>query len=503
MLNWLRRLLGDPQGTQQGSGAPAQREAGTFWSTHAAPQPGVRAADILDKIARTRPVAEGAQDGAEDTLKLRGGSYSNISETLAMWYASQGFIGHQMAAVVAQHWLVAKACRMPGRDAIRHGWDAVTVDGDALSPEAVKLLQRADRQMRLKWNLEQFVHMGRVFGVRVALFRVESEDLEYYEKPFNPDGVTQGSYRGIAQVDPYWMAPVLNQEASSNPASPSFYEPTWWQINGKRYHRSHLVIFRNDDLPDVLKPSYHYGGVPLPQKILERVYAAERVANEAPQLAQTKRTTVWKTDMAAFAAKGAAAVQKLLDWVGYRDNYGVKLGDKEGDEFQQFDTSLADLDEVIMTQYQLVAAIAEVPATKLMGTSPKGFGASGEYELESYREFLESLQSHDLTPLIERHYLLVMRSTVAPQLGMEPVEVAVSWRPLDSPTAKEVAETNLVKAQVGAALVGSGAIASEDERLRVATDPTSGYPSLGARPESEDLDDRDPDEEGAAATGNA
>jgi phage-related protein (TIGR01555 family) len=498
MIEWLRTLLG---GRQAAPAPVVRRELGSFWTTHAAPQPGVRAADVLDRIMRTRPVAEGAQDGAEDTLKLRGGSYSNLSEPLAMWYASQGFIGHQMAAVVAQHWLVAKACGMPGRDAIRQGWDAVTVDGDALPPEAVKLLKRADRQMRLRWNLEQFIHMGRVFGVRVALFRVESEDPDYYEKPFNPDGVKQGTYRGITQVDPYWMAPMLNQEASSNPASPTFYEPTWWQINGKRYHRSHLVIFRNDDLPDVLKPSYQYGGVPLPQKILERVYAAERVANEAPQLAQTKRTTVWQTDMAAFAAKGADAVAKLMEWVGFRDNYGVKLGDKDGDVFQQFDTSLADLDATIMTQYQLVAAIADVPATKLMGTSPKGFGASGEYEESSYREFLESLQTHDLTPLIERHYLLVMRSSVAPTLGIEPVDVAVNWRPLDSPTAKEVAETNLIKAQVGAALVGSGAIASEDERQRVATDPSSGYPSLGARPESEDPEDRD--DEDAAAAGNA
>ena len=164
MIEWLRTLLG---GRQAAPAPVVRREAGSFWTTHAAPQPGVKAADVLDRIMRTRPVAEGAQDGAEDTLKLRGGSYSNLSEPLAMWYASQGFIGHQMAAVVAQHWLVAKACGMPGRDAIRQGWDAVTVDGDALPPEAVKLLKRADRQMRLRWNLEQFIHMGAKLGYRI------------------------------------------------------------------------------------------------------------------------------------------------------------------------------------------------------------------------------------------------------------------------------------------------------------------------------------------------
>ena len=34
----------------------------------------------------------------------------------------------------------------------------------------------------------------------------------------------------------------------------------------------------------------------------------------------------------------------------------------------QIDTSLADFDALIMTQFQLVAAIAEMPVTKLMKT---------------------------------------------------------------------------------------------------------------------------------------
>jgi uncharacterized protein len=490
MFNWFRR---------QAPAAPSQppSDGASFFSTHLVMrEPMVRVADLIRRVLQTQPVAVGAQDDSSSgtTLKMPGAQWSGIPEVLAMWYASQGFIGYQLAAIISQHWLIAKACGMPGRDAIRNWFDPVSVDGDPLPPDAVKLMNRADRRFRLRWNLEQFIRMGRIFGVRVAIFRVESSDPEFYEKPFNLDGVTEGSYRGIVQVDPYWMAPELNQVATSCPDSPNFYEPTWWTINGKRYHRSHLVIYRNDDLPDILKPSYLYGGVPVPQKIMERVYASERTANEAPQLALTKRTTVWKTDMTAFAAKGDEAVRKLQEWVAWRDNYGVKLGDMEGDEFQQFDTSLADLDAVIMTQYQLVAAASDVPATKLMGTSPKGFGASGEYEEASYHEFLESIQSHDLTPFVERHHALVMRSEIAPRLGIQPIETVVEWRPLDSQTAAEMATMNLTKAQTGQALVASGAIDGTDERRRVAMDPTSGYHGIGATPEPEDAEEEEDSE---------
>ena len=71
------------------------------------------------------------------------------------------------------------------------------------------------------------------------------------------------------------------------------------------------------------------------------------------------------------------------------------------------------------------------------------------------------------------------RAYVLPTLGCKVVETTVTWRPLDAPTAKELAGTNLVKAQTGAALVASGAISSEDERQRVATDPDGGYAALG------------------------
>ena len=60
-----------------------------------------------------------------------------------------------------------------------------------------------------------------------------------------------------------------------------------------------------------------------------------------------------------------------------------------------------------MSQYQLVAAAANVPATKLLGTTPKGFNATGEYEEASYHEELESIQANDLSRLLARHHLCV------------------------------------------------------------------------------------------------
>ena len=483
---------------------PQPQAKTSLFSTHEFDFPAKRF-DLVERVfqlKREQPIFHGdyAQDDSSDgfpQFKTYNAMANTVSDAVVGWYATQGFIGAQLCGILAQNWLINKACSMPGDDAIRKGYNIVSIDGDELPPEAIKIMKRYDRSMRLTWNMREFIRKGRIFGIRVAMFKVMSTDPDYYEKPFNIDGVTPGSYKGIVQVDPYWTAPMLDGAAASQPDTLHFYEPTWWIINGKKIHRSHLIIFRHAEPVDVLKPSYIYGGVPLSQQIMERVYAAERTANEAPQLAMTKRTTVWLTDMEAVMANSDAAVERLQQWAQYRDNFGVKLGDKEGDEFSQFDTSLADMDALIMTQYQLVAAIAGVPATKLIGTSPKGFNASGEYEEASYHELLESIQTHDLTPLAERHHQLVMKSFVESQLKLKlNIQTTLNWLPLDTPTAAELAATNLTKAQTSQILIQSGALSSEDERQRIATDKDSGYNELGILDENPDnFEDGEPDEE--------
>ena len=501
MFNWLKK----PEVKQE----PIKVKK-SAWSTHAAD--GVPdkkefnyIQDALSKLKRLQPMLNpatnprAAMDDSSDgfpEFKIYDAGQNTISNAVVYWYVSQGFIGAQLCGIIAQNWLVNKACAMPGDDAIRKGYNIVSVDGEELDPKAVKILKAYDKSFNVNFKMREFIRKGRIFGVRVAMFKVMSTDPDYYEKPFNIDGVTAGSYKGIVQVDPYWTAPMLDEVSASQPDTLHFYEPTWWIINGKKVHRSHLIIFRHAEPVDVLKPQYIYGGVPLTQQIMERVYAAERVANEAPELAMTKRTTVWKTDMEAVMADTNAATARLNQWAQYRNNYGIKLGDKEGDEFQQFDTSLADFDALIMTQYQLVAAIAGVPATKLIGTTPKGFNSTGEYEEASYHELLESIQTHDLTPFLERHHMLVMKSYVEPQLGkQEYVETSVNWLPLDAMTAEELAQTNLLKAQTDVALMQAGALTSEDIRQRVATDKESGYNEIGIlediEPEAEEIAEED------------
>lgn len=391
------------------------------------------------------------------------------------WYANQGFIGWQIAAMLSQNWLIDKACGVPAKDAVRNGYEVLLNDGSELDAEVQNAIRLADKAMNIKSKLRNFLKKGRIYGIRHALFLIDGID---YEAPFNPDGITRGSYKGIAQIDPYWIAPELDANAAANPASPEFYEPTWWRVNGKRVHRSHFIIIRTDDLPDILKPSYLYGGIPIPQKIYNRVFAAERTADEAPMLAMSKRLMTLKTDTTKWFGPDATAAQGVQEWAALTSNWGIRVVGSD-DEVNQFETTLTGLDETIMTQYQLVAAASNVPATKLLGTSPKGFNATGEYDESVYHEELESIQENDATPFVERHHLCLMRSYIAPKFGLDQnMRTEIKWRSTDSHTAKEEAEINEIKSRTAKNYADCGAIDGLDIRRELISDQESDFTGI-------------------------
>ena len=498
-MSWWKRKKDSP------ATPDAAPSAGVF-STHMDLGPLVKKDDKLADAIQSalnppHPTGGAAMDSHLGELYPIKRALAGVPEAVAGWFVSQTFIGYQMCALLAQHWLIDKACAMPAKDATRQGYEVdveVEETGDPeiddaakkTAHEAMRMIKKIDRDMDVQSTMAEYIQFGRIYGIRVAMFLVDSTDPDYYEKPFNIDGVAPGSYRGISQIDPQWCVPVLSEANLTDPSGLKFYEPAFYRIGTLTVHRSHLSIYIPFPVTDFLKPGYQYGGVSVPQRIYERVYASERTANEAPILAMTKRLIALALPDSAFADE-ESLLHKIAQWCMLKDNHGVRVGSKD-ETVQQFDTSLADLDAVIMTQYQLVAAIAEVPATKLLGTSPKGFGASGEYEEASYREFLEGLQGR-LSYMLRRHHQLVMHSHVAPKLGIEPMEVDHQWQSLDSPTAVEWADIELKKAQADQIYATLGAIDPMDIRKKIQGDKESSYFGL-ADIEDEELEE-DPDAE--------
>ena len=436
------------------------------------------AMSIQQTHANLKPLAPAgvAMDSVCDT-KMFNDAYnvSNPCEDIIFThYATQGFIGFTACAILTQNWLINKACLVPTKDAIRPDYNLsyVKTDGDIIDKDflaEIKDISNDPKKFNIKEVCRTFAEKKRQYGQVLAYPIVEGAD---YSKPFNIDGIKPGTYKGMVIVDPVWYTPELDAEAAFNPNSLRFNKPSYFVICGNsnlKLHHSWCLFGTNGDVPDVLKPTYYWGGYPIPQLIYKRAYAAEKTANEAPMLAMSKRLLVADINTKGYILHREEVDNQLKAIANFRDNFGVYAKDPS-ESVQQIDTSLSDLDVVIMTQYQLAAAAAGIPATKLIETQPKGFNSSGEYEDDQYKLTLTSIQEDDFVPLLDMHYALLSMS----KYGIKR-DYTINFVEIDTPTEKERAEINEIKSRTNATYLQAGILTESEVRDNLIKDPDSGY----------------------------
>lgn len=426
------------------------------------------------------------QKAAQDSAAVQGikqmrmnGLAGTGQDKIYEFYGLHGFIGWQLCAVIAQNWAVQNACSVPAEDAARPGWENRFAEGTAAETESgtdaadipARLKELSLQKYGLVQALIRHAKNMKIFGVSYLL-PVFDGDYDY-SKPYNPDGIQPGSFNGFKIIDPYWVMPQWGRQSMSNPASIHFYEPEFYCLpGGKNVHYTQILKAVNAEVPDILKPSYYFGGIPLTQMIYERVYAAEKVANEAPLMALTKRTSVLYTNLDDVLANPDVAARNLATITRFRDNQGIMLQDTEA-RYEQHDVSLADFDQLISMQYQLVAAVAKIPAEKLFKTPISGLGQTGAYAEHDYKQELQSLQERVYIPVVNRANEIIMRSDIGSDAAL-----TAAFCPVDMPTEKEKAEIQEIKARINVNYLSSGLITPEEARDALRNDKDSGYSGL-------------------------
>lgn len=418
-----------------------------------------------------------AMDGINNTLSGQQNCYVLTNEIIDRMTIP--FIGWSQCAIVAQNWLISRALTIPASDAIATGWKLSYVDNDDADidindqkekEQFLKDLLQDEKDFEISKICQKANYIKKCFGYCLVVPNIEGADMS---KPFNIDGIRKNSYRGLSVIEPMWITPQFD-ENSRNPMNKDFYEPSSYVIAGNKtpIHKSWIIKLINAPVSDIMKPVYYFGGIPLTQMIFQRVYCAEKVANEAPMLAMTKRLLHVEGDLENAIMNPELYAKRMEFLVESQDNYGYAVI-PQGSNLGKLETSLTDFDQLIMTQYQLVASIAQMPVTKLMKVQLRGFDSSGSYEQDDYNQTLVDIQERDYKPIIEYHNQLLCKS----KYGKE-IDLNVLFNEIDSPTAKENAEIRLSDTQRDVALVNAGIITHDEVREKMRNDENSLYTSI-------------------------
>lgn len=397
-----------------------------------------------------------------------------INPRVLKHFQSRIWITYTGCAIIATHEFVNRACMIPAEDAMAHGYKVICSstkhehgnEYEAAEAEFLREIKKAADKMGLNEACIKLNYKKKVFGVGVAIpwvrFRKDyaspsdptGKTPYSYADPYDPKAIEPGSFGGFAVIDPHWLTYQWDKDSRINPLCPHFLEPTWIKVGEYRVHRSWAIRKINSELPDIFKPVYLYGGLSLTQMIYERVWAADKLANEAPLLAMTKRLLIADGNLEQLQSD-PARTNKFFNAINFfRDNFSIFVK-KPSSNVTQLDTNLSELTPLTMSQYQLVAAIAQIPVTKLLKNVPSGLQATGQYEWDDYAQSLKSIQTNDYTPLCKMFYELYCASNYPDKDDMK---LDIEWNPIDVPKESEVAQMSSQTAQYVAHLINTGVI---------------------------------------------
>lgn len=155
------------------------------------------------------------------------------------------------------------------------------------------------------------------------------------------------------------------------------------------------------------------------------------------------------------AGKGALMRQRFLEMDYWRSMLRAIVIDSEED-FSRVATSFGGVAETLDRHSLRVSGILGYPVTLLFGQAPAGLQATGEADLENFRNKASAAQVKEAQPAVETITRLLLLEREGPTRGREPESWEVWWRPLVKLGRKEEAEVRKLVADTDAVYMDKG-----------------------------------------------
>lgn len=330
-------------------------------------------------------------------------------------------------------WLMRQIVDIPGIDMTR-AWRAWQADR-----ETIAKLEKEEARLMLRHKAKRALILARLWGGAALVLGDGSSDESL---PLDPRKIGQG---GLQYVALFARSQITTGELEGDPASPYYGTPKFYQITPKlgsqvTMHPSRVIPFVGNPVPEgSTMVTDSFWGDPLYQSIQKALHNAENSSDGFASLVDEAKVDVIKIPDLMKNIGSDAYEQKLLSRLST-----AKTGKSiwralviDGDEeWEQKEIRWAGIPEVIMTYMQIVAGAADIPVTRLLGTSPRGLQSTGEGEEKDYHAMIEARQDELLMPALMRIDELLVRSA----LGEYPEELWWKFNPLARETKKQAME---------------------------------------------------------------
>jgi hypothetical protein len=402
------------------------------------------------------------------------------------------FMGYPYLAELAQRPEYRKMAEKWAEHATRK-WVKITGDKERVAQINAEL-DRLNVRMVFR---EAFEHDGLFGRSQIFLDFGDADNAAELGAKLAIDARKVGTARplkGVKAVEPMWSYPARYN--TRNPLAPDFYRPESWFVYGRTVHASRLLTMVGREVPDMLKPSYAFGGLSLTQMAKPYVDNWLRTRQSVSDLVDAFSTMVLSTDMTQVLAgdSGETLFARVDLFNMTRSNRGTMVIDKANETLTNVSTPLSGLDALQAQAQEQMASVSSMPLLILLGISPTGLNATSDGELRTFyadvKAYQEKVARQPFKTILDLVQLSLFDAVDA-GIGFEFQDL---WEMNDS----DKAAIRKSDAEAATAYINAGVIDPEEERDRLRTDETSLYHGVDLSGEAP-ADDREEDDDASAA----
>lgn len=316
------------------------------------------------------------------------------------------------------------------------------------SPKELDRLEQEERRTGLRSRLNEGLRWGRLYGGAAGLILIDGqEDLS---KPLDLDMVYPGSFKGLYVLDRWQgITPNLGLVIVAGEEEPESYAIT--DSSGSTVasvHYSRVVRFTGRDLPRLERQAEMYWGESEVEALYRDVVAHDNVsANMAALTFQANVTTMEVKGLEQLLSLAPSDVQRRF-WAVMqaqsvlRTNFATQVVE-QGTKVETKQYTFTGLQEIYESMCMNLCGASHYPMTKLFGRSPGGLDSTGESDLRNYYDYVDSQREAKLRPALQKLLPVLAMSA----WGYVPDDLDITFPPLWTPTAKELADIAKTKAE--------------------------------------------------------
>lgn len=330
---------------------------------------------------------------------------------------------------VYQDWLAKKIVNRPVLDMLRAGWYFTGLeDGQILKiSDEIKRLCLVERLAKLLIWSRLYGRAYLVFGLADGLQLDQPFEIEKLRK----DGLQFFTVLKKSKVQPLNQEYVPLELSAGEPEQPMYYQISNGNGTQSKIHHSRIMCVKHGDEGESLLLAIYYtlrNYIATNAGAASLVHEAKVDVIRMPDLMMNIVNRAKET-MERF---GAAALLKSIN--------GMLVIDKN-EEYESKSYTFGGLPELMREFGQQTAGAADMPYTLLFGQTTSGLNNSGEFDLRSYYDRINTEQNWTLRPILERIFPVIFKSL----LGVIPAGFNFVFYPLwqlDVKTRSEVEKNN-------------------------------------------------------------